>query len=152
MVRCALGKRGVVAAREKREGDGRTPLGVWRIREVRWRADRGPAPETTLPSRPLAPVDGWCDDPADPAYNRPVRLPYAARCERLWRDDEVYDYLAVLGHNDDPPLPGLGSAVFLHVARPGFPGTDGCVALARADLLELLRRAGGDAAIAVTRA
>jgi L,D-peptidoglycan transpeptidase YkuD (ErfK/YbiS/YcfS/YnhG family) len=90
--------------------------------------------------------DGWCDDPADPAYNRHVRLPYPASAERLWRDDGIYDIVVVLGHNDDPPVAGLGSAIFLHIARPDYPPTQGCVAVAREDLEALLAAAEpGDA-------
>jgi hypothetical protein len=114
--RCALGRVGVIAAADKREGDGASPLGDWTMLRVLYRPDRGPEPKTGLPTAPIWPNDGWCDDPADPAYNRPVRLPYPARCEALWREDEVYDLICVLNHND-PPTPGLGSAIFLH--RPG---------------------------------
>src|SRR3974390_1228789 len=92
-VRCALGAGGVVAAAEKREGDGATPAGFWPLRRLLWRADRLPATATGLPSSPIEPRDGWCDDPADPSYNRPVRLPYAASAERLWREDALYDLL-----------------------------------------------------------
>jgi L,D-peptidoglycan transpeptidase YkuD (ErfK/YbiS/YcfS/YnhG family) len=91
-----------------------------------------------LPTAPIAADDGWCDDPADPAYNRPVRLPYAGRHERLWRDDRLYDLVLVIGHNDDPVVAGAGSAVFVHVARPDWAPTAGCVALALPDLLTLL--------------
>jgi L,D-peptidoglycan transpeptidase YkuD (ErfK/YbiS/YcfS/YnhG family) len=144
--RCALGPNGVVAAEEKREGDGKSPLGVWPIRRVLFRPDRGPAPQTTLPLAPIAPSDGWCDDPNDPAYNRPVALPYPASAEALWREDAVYDVIVVLGHNDDPPVPGLGSAIFLHLAKPGFPPTQGCIAITHADMEEVLKLAApGDA-------
>ena len=97
----------------------------------------------------LRPEDGWCDDPDDAAYNRPVRLPYAASHERLWRDDGIYDVIVVLGHNDDPPVPGRGSAIFLHVARPDYGPTAGCVALALADLLTVLREADPEARVRV---
>ena len=137
-VRCALGRGGVVAAADKREGDGATPLGDWPLRGVLYRADKHPPPATRLPLQPIGPDDGWCDAPEDPAYNRPVRLPYGASAERLCRDDELYDRVVVLGHNDDPPVAGLGSCIFLHVARPDFSPTEGCVALARADLDRLL--------------
>lgn len=140
--RATLGKAGVIAAADKREGDNRSPAGVWPIRAVLYRPDAYPdGPVTTLEARPIAPDDGWCDAPGDRAYNRPVKLPYPASAERLWRDDHVYDLVLVLGHNDDPPVAGLGSAIFLHLARDGYPGTEGCVALARADVEALLAAA-----------
>lgn len=146
--RCALGRSGVVAAADKREGDGASPAGVWPIRRLLYRPDvHGPGgPATALPSQAIAPGDGWCDDVADPAYNRPVALPYPASCETMWRDDDIYDLVLVLGHNDDPPVAGAGSAIFLHLARPGYEPTQGCVALAREDMLELVALARpGDA-------
>ena len=88
-VRCALGRSGVLPAADKREGDGASPLGVWPLRKVLYRPDREPAPKTRLPVQALTPSDGWCDAPGDPAYNRPVRLPYPASAETLWREDRV---------------------------------------------------------------
>lgn len=133
---CAIGRAGIAA--DKREGDGATPVGAFPLRRVLYRPDRLARPETGLPVTPIAADDGWCDDPAHPAYNRPVKRPFPASHEVMWRDDHVYDLVVVLGHNDDPPVPGLGSAVFLHLARPDYEGTAGCVALARPDLLRLL--------------
>jgi len=145
-VRCALGPAGVVAAADKREGDGASPAGVWPIRRVLYRPDEGAAPVTALPTSPIAPDDGWSDAPDDPAYNRPVKLPHAASAERMWRDDALYDLVVVLGHNDDPPVPGLGSCIFLHLARPDYGPTEGCVAVARSDMEALLATAKpGDA-------
>lgn len=123
---------------DKQEGDSATPRGVLALRRVLYRADRGPPPDCTVPIEPLAPEDGWCDDPAHADYNRMVRLPHAARCEALWRTDEVYDVIGVLGWNDAPVVRGRGSAIFLHVARPDYAPTDGCVALAPADLRRVL--------------
>ncbi|MBA3812791.1 MAG: L,D-transpeptidase family protein [Caulobacteraceae bacterium] len=137
-VRCALGRAGVVSAAAKVEGDGASPAGVWPLRRVLYRPDRGPRPETRLPIAPLFPNDGWCDAPGDRAYNRKVTVPYGARAERLWREDGLYDLLVVLAHNDAPVIPGAGSAIFLHIARPDYSPTDGCVALARADLETLM--------------
>ena len=144
-VRCALGPAGIRG--DKREGDGATPTGRFAMRRVLWRADRLPQPQTPLPIASIQPDDGWCDDPADPSYNRQVRLPYPASAEQLWRDDALYDVIVVLGHNDDPPRPGHGSAIFLHVARPDYAATEGCVALALADLLALLRHCESGAAL-----
>ena len=147
VVRCALGKAGVIAAAEKREGDNKSPLGVWTMREVWYRPDvYSEGPNTALPVRATRPEDGWCDAPGDPNYNRPVALPYPASAERMWRDDAVYDLVVVLGHNDTPPVPGMGSAIFMHLAREGYLGTEGCVALARADIEAVLAAAQpGDA-------
>jgi L,D-peptidoglycan transpeptidase YkuD (ErfK/YbiS/YcfS/YnhG family) len=149
-VRCALGRSGVAA--EKREGDGATPAGLFPVRRALYRPDRLARPATSLTLGPIAPEDGWCDAPQDPLYNRQVRLPYGASHERLWRDDGLYDALIVLGHNDAPPVPGRGSAVFLHVARPDYAPTAGCVALALPDLLALLNQLvpGDRIAIAVS--
>jgi L,D-peptidoglycan transpeptidase YkuD (ErfK/YbiS/YcfS/YnhG family) len=136
--RCALGPAGVVAAADKREGDGATPLGAWPLRRVLYRPDRRAPPATGLPVTALAPDDGWCDAVGDPAYNQAVKLPYPASAETLWRDDAVYDLIVVLGYNDQPVADGAGSAIFLHLARPDFSPTQGCVALASEDLEALL--------------
>lgn len=139
-VRCALGRSGVAA--DKREGDGATPVGCFELRRVLYRADRGIRPGTGLPVQAIRPADGWCDDPADSRYNLPVQLPYPARHEALWRSDGVYDIVVVLGHNDAPVVADAGSAIFLHVAKADFQPTEGCVALAQADLRALLADCG----------
>jgi L,D-peptidoglycan transpeptidase YkuD (ErfK/YbiS/YcfS/YnhG family) len=144
---CAIGAGGVTG--DKREGDGATPLGCFVLRRVLYRPDRLARPETALPVAPLAPEDGWCDDPEDPAYNTPVRLPYGASHERLWREDGIYDLIVVLGHNDAPPVAGKGSAIFLHVAKPDYAPTSGCVALALTDLLSVLAEAGPETRVCV---
>ena len=146
--RCAIGHGGI--RRDKKEGDGATPVGRCALRRLLSRRDRlGEAPATSLPAAAMARDDGWCDDPSDPAYNRQVTLPFEASHEKLWRDDGLYDVVVVLGHNDDPPVPGLGSAIFLHVARPNYGPTEGCVALALDDLLDLLSHCGPDTVLTV---
>lgn len=145
---CAIGKGGMVAAQDKREGDGASPLGAWPLRRVLYRPDRGPAPRTALPVSPIAPDDGWCDDPAHPDYNRPVKRPFDSSHEALWREDGLYDLVVVLGHNDDPPVAPMGSAIFLHLAKPDYAPTEGCIALARPDLEAVLALAApGDVLI-----
>ena len=140
-VRCALGRSGVKPAADKREGDGASPAGVWPIRRVLYRPDRGPPPATAFELQPISRHDGWCDDPQDPAYNRPVYLPYPASAEHMWLESGVYDIVVVLGHNDDPVVPGMGSCIFLHLSRPDDSPTEGCVAVPRAELEELLTTA-----------
>ncbi len=136
--RCALGWGSVVPAALKREGDGASPLGVWPLRRVMFRPDREPPPDTALPCTPLRPEDGWCDAPGDPAYNRQVPYPYTASAEALWRDDHAYDLLVILAHNDDPVIPGHGSAIFWHLAQPDWRPTKGCVATNRETMLRAL--------------
>ena len=147
---CALGRSGVCG--DKREGDGATPLGEFPLRRVLYRADKISKPETALPVSPLDAADGWCDDPGDALYNCQVRLPHPGHCETLWREDGVYDLIVVLGHNDDPVVTGMGSAIFLHVAKPDLAATEGCVALTLPDLLEVLRAARPGDKICVERA
>jgi L,D-peptidoglycan transpeptidase YkuD (ErfK/YbiS/YcfS/YnhG family) len=148
---CALGRSGVKAPPFKAEGDGASPVGVWPLRRVLYRADRIREPDTGLPIAEIAPDDGWCDAPGDPAYNRQVKLPYAASTEALWRDDEVYDLIVVLGYNDDPVVSGAGSAIFLHVASADHYFTEGCVAMEFDDLKELLREARAGDALEIRR-
>jgi L,D-peptidoglycan transpeptidase YkuD (ErfK/YbiS/YcfS/YnhG family) len=144
---CAVGRGGVRA--DKVEGDDATPAGCWPIRRILYRADRLQPPTTVFPSEPLQPHDGWCDAPGDPRYNKLVRLPYSGSHERLWRDDEIYDCIVVLGHNDDPVRSGAGSAIFLHVARGDLAATEGCLALHRADLMAFLRAAAPSSRVCV---
>jgi L,D-peptidoglycan transpeptidase YkuD (ErfK/YbiS/YcfS/YnhG family) len=144
---CALGRSG--SRVHKREGDGATPIGRWPMVGVRFRPDRLPRPRTALSVQPMRRLDGWCDAPGDRNYNRPVRHPYPASAERLWREDELYDVLVVLGHNQRPRLRGGGSAIFMHVARPGYLPTEGCIALERRHLLALLERLGPGAMVQV---
>lgn len=142
---CSIGRGGLIAAADKREGDGASPIGVWPVRGILLRPDRVALPPgISLPWRWIRRDDGWSDGPGDPAYNRPVRHPHVFSAEHLWRDDGLYDVLVVLGHNDAPPLAGAGSAIFLHCWRDGAT-TEGCLAVARDDLLALLPRlAPGD--------
>jgi L,D-peptidoglycan transpeptidase YkuD (ErfK/YbiS/YcfS/YnhG family) len=142
VIPCALGRSGIKQA--KREGDGASPRGTFRLRGGVYRPDHfASRPVSPLPVRPSAPGDGWCDDARDRRYNRPIRLPApGVGHERMWREDGLYDLVVDLDYNRGPIRPGRGSAIFLHVARGGFLPTEGCVALRRADLVRLLRRVG----------
>ncbi|WP_374632712.1 L,D-transpeptidase [Ferrovibrio sp.] len=148
-MRCALGRSGCKPAADKREGDGATPLGRWPLRRLFYRPDRLPVPDCALPILALTPAMGWCDDPGHADYNRLVTLPFAGSHETLWREDHVYDLIVELGHNDAPPVPGLGSAIFLHLARQDFAPTEGCVAIALADMQALLPRLSAGSAIVI---
>ena len=142
----SFGKGGFCAAASKREGDGKTPLGLWPIRAALIRPDRLPAPHTRLPWRFLRACDGWSDGGADPSYNRLVFAPHPHSHEPLWREDGAYDIILVLAHNDSPPVPGLGSAIFWHCRQPDARPTEGCAAMERGVLARWLdAMAPGDA-------
>ena len=134
--RCVIGRTGI--ALKEKEGDGITPIGIFPLRECWYRADLMAAPKTSLPLKIIRQDDGWCDAPNHPDYNCHVKLPFAASHEKLWRDDGAYDLIVPIGYNDAPVIASKGSAIFLHLAKPEGNPTEGCVALAKADLLEIL--------------
>jgi L,D-peptidoglycan transpeptidase YkuD (ErfK/YbiS/YcfS/YnhG family) len=143
----AIGRGGIKA--NKREGDGATPRGVFRLKQLWWRAQRHPRPATLLPARRILPDDGWCEDPSDRRYNRRIKVAPRSKADRLARADNLYDYIVELDHNTRPRIAGRGSAVFIHVARPGFAPTAGCVALDIKSLRRLLARLGPKTRIVV---
>ncbi len=136
----ALGRGGIKA--NKREGDGGTPRGSFRPLRLWWRADRHSRPMTRLPVKAIRPDDGWCEDAGSRHYNRPVKVPVGSAADRLARADRLYDFIVEIDHNTRPRVAGRGSAVFIHVARPGFAPTAGCVALTAPALRRLLARLG----------
>ncbi|MCB1477121.1 MAG: L,D-transpeptidase family protein [Rhodobiaceae bacterium] len=137
-VPCALGRSGTTHA--KREGDGATPIATLPLRALHFRADRISPPVTGLPARAIGKSDGWCDSPHHPLYNRLVSHPFPASAEHMWRDDRLYDCVVELGWNDDPVIPGKGSAIFMHICREGFAPTEGCVAIEPQPMARLLPR------------
>lgn len=145
---CALGRRGIT--QDKREGDGATPAGGHRLVGVLYRPDRVRHPVTLLPAVPIRRDDGWCDAPDHVRYNQPIRLPFAASHERLWRDDHLYDVVVILDYNLATPAPGRGSAIFLHIAGPGFAPTAGCVAVDMGTMRRLLAFAGPETVLYVS--
>jgi L,D-peptidoglycan transpeptidase YkuD (ErfK/YbiS/YcfS/YnhG family) len=146
--KCAIGRSGIRTY--KQEGDGATPQGCFRFQSVYYRSDRVEKPVTSLPVLEIQPDDGWCDDPYDKFYNQPVKFPCASSHEELWRKDHVYDLLITTDHNQNPTLPHKGSAIFIHIARIDKQGeeyglTEGCLALALADLQTIISIATTDA-------
>lgn len=145
---CAIGWGGI--GEKVGEGDGITPIGEYPIRRVLYRADRIlEKPKTVFEVQEIQEDDGWCDEPRDPHYNQQVKKPFAASHEDLWRKDNVYDVIVVIGQNDDPIIPNKGSAVFMHVARENFTPTAGCVGLSQNDLLKVLEESTPDTHVIV---
>ena len=145
--RAVCGRGGVRT--DKREGDGASPEGTFPLLYGYYRADRIARPASGLRMTALQPDDGWVDDPADPNYNRPVKLPYPASHEEMWLADGLYDLVVVIGYNMEPVVPGRGSAIFLHVARPDFSPTAGCIAIGREVLAGLLGLLGPGSRITI---
>jgi L,D-peptidoglycan transpeptidase YkuD (ErfK/YbiS/YcfS/YnhG family) len=143
----AVGRGGVKA--DKHEGDGATPAGIYPLLSILYRPDRLAAPRSRLPVKALTSSDGWVDQSSDANYNRPVSLPYPASAEQMWREDDLYDALVVIGYNMEPIVPGAGSAIFLHIATPDFAPTAGCVAVQKEVLLGLLPRLGPGSQITI---
>ncbi len=145
---CCLGKTGIKSL--KREGDGATPRAVLPLQQVYYRGDRLRRPKTFLPTCPLTPSDGWCDDPNDANYNLPVSWPYGSSAEHLWRSDHIYDLIVVLGYNFFPRRKFAGSAIFWHLAKEDFSPTQGCLATRKEDMLKLLEICGPKTRIIIT--
>ena len=116
--KCSIGYNG--AKLKKREGDG---------------IDR---PISKLPTKALSPIDAWCDDPSHDEYNRMVKLPFSGSYELLWRKDNLYDVILVIGYNDNPARVPYGSAIFMHCSTRDYKPTKGCIALAKKTLISIL--------------
>ena len=147
---CVLGRGGVIDAAEKREGDGASPLGTWRMKRVFYRPDRLARPETGLPVVPLRETDGWCDAPGHPLYNRPVSLPFSASHEKLWREDHAYDLIVASNVLHATRHLHWGSAVFFHLSHEDNRATQGCVAITRPQMLDVLKLSDADTHLAIT--
>jgi L,D-peptidoglycan transpeptidase YkuD (ErfK/YbiS/YcfS/YnhG family) len=146
---CALGRGGISA--NKREGDGATPLARMRLLSGYFRRDHVAPRGSRLPMQPIASDLGWCEVPADRNYNRPVTMPYAASHETMRRADDLYDFCIVLDWNITPRRRGRGSAIFFHLARPGFAPTQGCVAVSRQVMQRMLPLLSAETVLEVRR-
>lgn len=136
-MKAVVGRNGFAPQGEKREGDGRTPSGRFRLGTAFGYA---PSVNTKMPYRQALSDDLWVDDPGAPDYNRWVRQSetLAASYEKMKRDDDLYKYGIVIEYNTDPVLPGHGSAIFLHIRAGHNRATAGCVAVSEEDILKLL--------------
>lgn len=145
--RCSIGRLGMT--RQKREGDGRTPLGRFPILAWRFR------PEGVIRARPVASWrliradDGWCDDLRSGSYNREIKLPSRLCHEHMWRDDKKYDVVGIMDYNIRQRKIGFGSAIFFHLCSDEFESTAGCVALSASDMRKILPRLAKGAALVI---
>ena len=135
---CAIGRAGLTT--NKIEGDHKTPVGEFKFKKIYYRKDKLGEMIFQIPFAIITENDGWCDDPKSKLYNQHIQFPFDASAEKLFRDDDLYDLLCVINHNTDPIVPGRGSAIFLHISKPNFEGTEGCVAIEKENIIELAKK------------
>jgi len=134
--RCALGKGGV--NKKIKEGDGITPKGVFKITKIYYRADKIKIIKTNIKKIKITKNMGWCDDPVSRFYNRQIKLPSKFSYEKLYRNDDLYDLIAVMNYNANPIIKNKGSAIFMHISKNSYKKTQGCIALKKKDLIKIL--------------
>jgi L,D-peptidoglycan transpeptidase YkuD (ErfK/YbiS/YcfS/YnhG family) len=134
--RCALGKAGV--NKKIKEGDNITPKGVFKITKIYYRADKNKTIKTNIKKIKITKNMGWCDDPISRFYNRQIKLPSKYSHEKLYRNDDLYDLIAVLNYNTNPIIKNKGSAIFMHIAKNSYKKTEGCIALKKKHLINIL--------------
>jgi len=135
-IKCAIGKNGIT--KNKKEGDLKTPSGIFKLKKVFYRKDRIKFIKTRLKIKNIKKSDGWCDDPASKYYNREIKFPFKGSAEKLWRKDSIYDLIVVLNYNFNPIIKNKGSAIFLHICKKNYAPTKGCVAVNKKDMMNLL--------------
>jgi L,D-peptidoglycan transpeptidase YkuD (ErfK/YbiS/YcfS/YnhG family) len=133
----AVGRNGIAPLGEKREGDGRTPAGIFLIKRT---FGYNASINTKMPYRQVLDDDLWVDDPDAPDYNQWVKKneTYAASFEKMKRTDDQYKYSIIIEYNTDPVIKGHGSAIFLHVWKEKYSPTAGCVAVSEENILKIL--------------
>ena len=146
-LQCALGINGLTE--NKREGDLSTPIGTFQFNKIYYRADRLGNTKFFIDSSIINKNDGWCDDQKSDLYNQYIQFPFHESAEHLYRDDHVYDIVCVLNYNTSPVIPGRGSAIFLHIAKPGFIGTEGCIAIEKEPLIDIATNLTTDSIIVI---
>ena len=146
-LQCAIGRNGLTG--NKREGDLSTPVGTFHFNKIYYRADRLGSIEFIIDSSIISKNDGWCDDQKSDLYNQHIQFPFQGSAEHLYRDDHIYDIICVLNYNTSPVIPGRGSAIFLHVAKPDFLGTEGCIAIEKEALIEIATNLTADSTIVI---
>lgn len=144
---CTIGRNG--RGRLKKEGDGKTPVGILELRAGFYRADRLAKPSPNVKLRQMLKSDGWCEVPSSCFYNQHVKLPFRDGHETMWRDDEAYDIVFATSYNERPRVKGLGSAIFFHLTRECSNVTAGCVAVSKSVMLKILQRCGAKVRLAV---
>ena len=136
--KCVVGKRGI--GYKKKEGDLITPKGKYKIKYILYRKDRIKKIQSKIKKIEIKKNMGWCDDPLSKNYNKLVKLPSKYSYEKLYKKGNIYDVILVLNYNMKPVIKNKGSAIFIHVATRNYRKTEGCIALKKKDLLEIIKK------------
>ena len=136
--KCSVGKKGF--SKNKKEGDYKTPKGIFKLGNIYYRADRIQKPQSKLKLIKIKKEMGWCDDPKSKFYNKLVKIRKKSKFkyEKLFRKDYKYDLLLLIKYNYEKVIKHKGSAIFLHLTK-NYSNTKGCVALQKKDFLILLK-------------
>ena len=135
-VKCAVGKRGI--GHKKKEGDLITPKGKYRIKYILYRKERVKI-KSKIKKIIIKKNLGWCDDINSEQYNKLVYLPFEHKYEKLYKKENVYDIIIVLNYNMDPIVKNKGSAIFIHIAKKNYKKTEGCIAVKKTHLLQIIK-------------
>ena len=135
---CAIGANGISS--NKKEGDLKTPAGTYYFTKIFYREDRVGKLNLLIDTEKIRETDGWCDDVNSASYNQHIRFPFKESAEKLFRDDDLYDIICVINYNSSPIIKSSGSAIFLHVAKEDYSSTEGCIALKKEDLMEVINK------------
>ena len=135
--KCSIGKKGLTI--NKKEGDKKTPRGLFEIEHLYFRKDRIKKPVTSIKCIEIKKEMGWCDDVRFPnKYNKLFKINKKIRHEKLKRNDHKYDLFIPIKYNFKKPIIGLGSCIFIHLTKDYKP-TAGCIALKEKDFLVMLK-------------
>ena len=136
-LKCSIGKNGI--SKKKKEGDKKTPVGIFNIQHLYFRKDKLKRPETSLKCVEIKKNMGWCDDVSySKKYNKLIKINKNIHHEKLYRKDFKYDLLIPIKYNFERSVIGKGSCIFIHLTK-NYQSTAGCIALKKKDFLILLK-------------
>ncbi len=136
-LKCSIGKNGLSS--KKKEGDKKTPKGLFSIGNLYYRADRVKKPKTKLITNIITKEMGWCDDPKSKLYNQEIKInKQKVHHEKLFIKDSVYNYLININYNSKKTIAYKGSAIFIHLTN-NYSKTAGCISLKEKEFLILAK-------------
>ena len=134
--KCSIGKKGLTS--KKKEGDKKTPKGIFSLGPLFYRKDRNKKPQTKIRKIIINSQMGWCDDGKHKKYNKLIKIKDNIKHEKMYRNDRKYDFLIPINYNAHKPKKNQGSAIFIHLTK-NYKKTLGCIALKKEDFLILLK-------------